>query len=253
MPVIILWIMLSTTALADIAPLADLADFGLTEESVRKQRRRHEAQTDDAGIIKRVAESFEADDFMSAVYTDQAMAAIINQAGNVMEHYGYGGEAAKIRREYAKDYSKAYVGMFLGLKEIGDRPPLSKWLDSVHTTIEDSIGEYLCKAFHLHSLYVLNYGIPTVFNPEDHDLKDYLDAFSGHLIWGFFWEHGGVSGTVTYWVVNTACTMGTSGMGVVAFICGWISGYAETTMDGRIAPPIGERIWARAHKDLNVD
>ena len=249
---LIILLLLSTGAFAEIPPMADLADFGLNEESVKSLRKRHEAQTDDVVISRRVAASFEAEDFMSAVYTDQAMAALINQAANVMEHYGYGREATKIRAEYARDYSTSFAAMFLDDgtrdKEIGDRPPLSKWLDDVHTKIEDSIGEYLCKAFHLHSLYVLNYATPTVFHPELYGKKDYLDAFAGHLIWGFFWEHHGVSGIVTYWLVNTACTMGTSGMGMVAYVCGWISGYAETAMDVRIAPPIGERIWERAHK-----
>jgi hypothetical protein len=248
---LIILLLLSTGAFAEIPPMADLADFGLNEESVKSLRKRHEAQTDDVGISRRVAASFEAEDFMSAVYTDQAMAALINQAANVMEHYGYGREATKIRAEYEKDYKTAYVGIFLDggirTKEIGDGKPLSRWLVEVHETIENSIGLFLCKHFHLHSIHVLNYGIPTILNPEDHNLKDYLDAFSGHLIWGFFWEHAGVSGTVTYWVVNTACTMGTSGMGMVAYVCGFISGYAETTMDGRIAPHIGERIWNRAH------
>ena len=245
---IIIWFLLASSAFADVAPMADLADFGFTEESVKSLRRRHEAQTDDVGISRRVAASFEAEDFMSAVYTDQALGALINQAANVLEHYGYGRNASKIRADYAKDYATAAVGLFMGGKELGDGKPLSKWLVEVHETIEESIGLYLCKAFHLHSLYVLNYGIPTVMSPERHDLKDYLDAFSGHLIWGFFWEHAGVSGTVTYWLVNTSCTMGTSGMGMVAYVCGFISGYAETTMDGRIAPPIGERIWKHAHK-----
>jgi len=250
MQLIITLLLISSAALADVAPLPDLSDFGMTEESVRRQRRRHEAQTDDTGIIKRVAASFEADDFMAAAYTDQAMASLINQAANVLEHYGYVGEASKIRGEYAKNYTTAYAAMFLGAKEIGDRPPLSKWLDSVHKTLEDSIGLYFCKAFHLHDVYVLNYAMPTVFRPDLYAKKDYLDAFSGHLIWGFFWEHHGVSGIVSYWLVNTACTMGTSGMGMVAYVCGWISGYAETTMDGRIAPSIGERIWERAHSNL---
>ena len=245
--------LITTQIMASEEPVVGLQDVGLTNESVRSLRKSHEAQTDDVGISRRVAESFEAKDFMSAVYTDQAMAAIINQSANVLVYYGHKNTAASIRTEYAKDYSKAFVTMFLDNgtrdEEIGDRPPMSKWLDTVHTRIEDAIGLILCKHFHIHDVYVLNYAVPTVFHPELYGKKDYLDAFSGHLIWGFFWEHHGTAGIVTYWLVNTACAMGTGSMGMVMFVCGWISGYAETAMDVRIAPSIGERIWERAQKE----
>ena len=240
-------VLATTSAFADISPKAEPLDFGLSTPNLKKLRKKHEAQTDSAGVSSRVASSFEAQDYMSAVYTDQAMQAIINQAAEVLDYYGYEKDAASIKSEYARSYTTAFSGMFLGDKELGDHPPMSVWLDTVHKRIEDSIGEYLCKFFHLHDMYVLNYGFPSILRPGALGREDYMDAFAGHLIWGWFWEHHGVSGVVTYWLVNGACSMGTAGMGVVAFICGPISGFAETSVDKYLAPKIGGRIWELAH------
>jgi len=244
---------MTTQIFAAALSAPSLEDIGLNEQSVMKLRKQREAATDEVAISKKIADSFEDDDFMSAVYTDQALAAIVSQAVNVLTFYGHVDEAQKIKAEYAKNYSTAYVTMFLDNgsvdKEIGDRPPVSKWIDDVHTQIEDALGLMLCKYFHLHDMYVLNYAIPTVFSPELYAKKDYLDAFAGHPITRLFWEHHGVAGIVTYWAVNLTCMVGTSGMGAATFICGPISSIAENAMDRRIAPPVGTRIWERAQKE----
>lgn len=241
---------MSSAAFADISPMTDPSDLGFSDSKVEQLIKEHEGKVDVKFLSERIASSFEDQSYMSAAYTDQAMRAIITQASEVLTHYGYTAEAKQISAEYREFYTQSFSNMYLGVKELGDHAPLSKWVDGVHTKIEDSIGEYLCKYFHLHDMYILNYGVPSVFHASTLSKKDYMDAFAGHLIWGWFWEHAGVTGVVTYWAVNMSCAAGTSGMGVVAFICGPISGWAERGMDRVIAPPIGGRIWERAHAQL---
>lgn len=220
---------------------------GYTTEELEELRNERQEEVDSDAITRNVIEAFADQGIASAVYADEAMAAIVRQSVNVLNHYGHEIKAKKIEAEYERFYKNGFAQKFTGAKEIGDHPPMSEWVTKAHETIENALGLFLCKYFHLHDMYVLNYGIPTIFKPNMYVQKDYMDAFSGHLIWGYFWEHHGVTGIVTYWLVNTACTMGTSGLGIVAFICGPMSGWAETGMDKYIAPPVGRKLWTKAH------
>ena len=242
MRIILLAWFFSATAFAD-----SIITNGYTTQQLEELRQERQEEVDSDGITRNVIEAFENQGIASAVYADDAMAAIVRQSVNVLKHYGHRIKAEKIEGDFERFYKNGYAQKFTGAKEIGDHAPMSEWVTKAHETIENTIGLFLCKYFHLHDMYILNYAIPTVFHPELYGKKDYLDAFSGHLIWGYFWEHGGATGIVTYWAVNTACTMGTSGLGIVAFICGPMSGWAETGMDKYIAPPIGKKIWTKAH------
>lgn len=192
-----------------------------------------------------IATAMERNQLEFAEQADIAIENLVSLAVVVLRQKGNLELADDIGYEFERYYQFGYTKQMLGIEEIGDHPPMNEWLDSVHNKIEDAIGNFLCEYFHFHDLYILNMGLPIVFNPKKVDLKDYLDHFSGHLIWGWFWEHHGVAGVITYWVVTGVCSGATSGMGLVTFACGPIAGMAEHVMDKRIAPPIATRIWER--------
>lgn len=223
--------------------------FGYLKSDVREAYAKAKKTTNSQKIIDDVAIAFEKDQLEAARQTDEAIFNMINLAVNVLNVQGHYAVAADIEVEYLLNYRYAVTSQILGLKEIGDHPPLSEWLATVHEKIHDTLGDFLCKYFRFHDIYVLNYGLRVVFNPKDYDLKDYKDHFAGHLIWGWFWEHHGVAGVVTYWLVNGVCIGATYGLGVVTFVCGPIASFAENVMDKRIAPPVAERVWKRAQQN----
>ena len=199
-------------------------------------------------VIKQVAQALEKDPVSAAQLTDLAIENMLSTASVFMRAEGHHDVADEIETEYRLYYRGSVTALALGIKEIGDHPPLSQWLESVHKKIHDTIGDFLCKQIHIHDIWILNYSIPVVFSPEAYTQKDYLDHFAGHLIWGWFWEHHGFAGVVTYWVVNGVCIGATYGLGIVTFVCGPIASFAENVMDKRIAPGMGVRIWERAQQ-----
>jgi hypothetical protein len=203
-------------------------------------------KTNTRTITNDFMQSLEHDEFDAAQQADQAMDQLILTAGIYLRAEGHDALADEIGLDYQLKYRGHFTRMFLGEKEIGDHPPVSQWIETIHAEIHEAIGDWLCQGSHLHDMYILNHG-NVVFKPSmATDLKDYKDHFAGHLIWGWYWEHHGFAGVVSYWLVNAACTGATSGMGLVTFACGPIAGFAENQVDKRIAPPIAERIWKRS-------
>lgn len=199
-------------------------------------------------IIDDIVQAFENDPFKSAVLVDQAIDNMFQWAFVLLRAEGRTDVADKIEFEYITVYKDYFQRDILGILEIGDHPPMNEWLKTAHKKIHDTIGDFICKQTHVHDIYILNHSIPVVFSPKSYNLKDYLDHFAGHLIWGWWWEHHGFAGVVTYWTVNGACVGMTYGLGVLPFVCGPVATLAEEIMDKRIAPDMGERIWQRAQK-----
>jgi hypothetical protein len=220
--------------------------FGYRRSDVTEAAREKRNKVDSEAIMKNFARNLEKDQLAAAKDIDDAIFNLINLAVNVLNVQGHYAIAGDIEVEYLLHYRGAVTAQVLGVKEIGDHPPLSEWLVKVHDKIHDAIGDFLCKYFRFHDIFILNYGLPVVFNPKQYKLNDYKDHFAGHHIWGWFWEHHGVAGVVTYWLVNGVCIGSTYGLGIVTFICGPIASLSENVMDKRIAPPIAERIWKRA-------
>jgi hypothetical protein len=197
-----------------------------------------------------VARAFGAKDtFEAAEMADEAIQNLIERADGVLRARGEMETADEISLEYTVYYRGAVTCMVAGCaKEIGDHPPLNEWLDGVHEKIHTKLGDYWCQFFHLHDLEILNHGLPVVFNASKYELDDYKDHFAGHMSGAFTWVHHGVAGVVTFWSVQAACSGATAGLGAAAFFCGPIAGFAEHVMDKRIAPPLADRVWKRAHQ-----
>jgi hypothetical protein len=198
-------------------------------------------------IEKVVSFAIENDQIMFATQYDKAVSNLLSKADVILRAEGHDDIADEIQLEYMQYYQTANIRQALGLKEIGDHPPMSEWLAKVHTKIHNAITDFLCKQLHFHDIMILNHGLPVIFSPSKYTLKDYLDHFSGHLIWGWFWDHHGVAGVITYWLVDGVCMAGTYGLGLVTFVCGPLATLSENFMDKTIAPPIGKRIWTRAN------
>ena len=221
-------------------------EFGYTNgKEIQRLNKVLKKKINTEAISQDIMTAFQRSDIEAAEKADIALQNLLARADGVLRNKGEPELADEIAYEYQRFYEFGFTKKALGIKEIGDHPPMSEWLDTVHTKIEDAIGNFFCEYFHFHDIYILNHGLPVVFNPKKYDLKDYLDHFSGHLIWGFWWEHHGVAGVVTYWVVEGICAASTSGVGIAVFACGPIAGLAEHVMDKRIAPPIATRIWDR--------
>lgn len=223
--------------------------YGYAKRDIKLSYQQKNISVNKDKIIKSVAYALENDQLRAAEYYDEALQNLLSKAGVILKAEGHYELAEEIEMEYTLKYSGAVTRMALGIKEIGDHPPLSEWLKTVHDKIHDTLGDFLCKQFHFHDIMILNYGLPVVFSPKQYKLKDYLDHFAGHLIWGWFWEHHGVAGVITYWVVDGICIGATYGLGVVTFVCGPIASFAENVMDKSIAPTMGERIWQRSQEN----
>jgi hypothetical protein len=219
--------------------------YGYKSKDLKGVHERVKKLTNSQSIIKEFMNSIENDPFDAAQLSDQAMDQIIITASIYLKAENHDALAEEIGFDYQVHYRGYFTRMFLGEKEIGDHPPVSGWLESVHAKTHNAIGDFLCQYSHIHDIYILNHA-NVVFKPAmAKDLKDYKDHFAGHLIWDWWWEHHGFAGVVSYWLVNSACTGVTAGMGLVTFACGPISGFAENQVDRRIAPVVAERIWNR--------
>lgn len=223
--------------------------YGYTSRDLKSSYAEKSKSVNKDKIISQVAFALENDNLKAAEFTDEAISNLLSKADVILRSKGFDDVANEIQSEYMLVYSGAATRQILGINEIGDHPPLSEWLKKVHDKIHDVLGDFLCKQFHFHDLMILNYGLPVTFKPSKYVLKDYLDHFAGHLIWGWFWEHHGVAGVITYWVIDGACMGATYGLGIVTFVCGPVASLAENVMDKSIAPPVGQRIWERAQKD----
>ena len=171
---------------------------------------------------------------------------LIGRAVLVLSYEGHHKIADDISYEYENIYRFALTRHLLSIDEIGDHPPMSEWLDSVHKRIHDALGDFVCQYFRFHDIFILNHGIPVVFRPNAYDLKDYKDHFAGHLLFGWWFEHHGVAGVAAFWLIDGACIAGSYGLGIITFVCTPIASLAEKIMDKHIAPPIAKMIWERA-------
>lgn len=220
--------------------------YGYKPQDVRRAYKDARKRIDVDEMTRQISERLERSDFDRAALIDQAIFNMMQKIHAVLVAEGHVALAAQIRSEYEATYKMALTRGLFGTLEIGDHPPMNEWLESVHKRIHDQLDNFLCQYFRFHDIFILNHGIPVVMNPKPYTLKDYKDHFAGHLIWGYFWEHHGVAGVVSFWVVEGVCVGATWGLGLVAFVCSPIAAFTEHLVDKHVAPPIAEAIWQRA-------
>lgn len=222
--------------------------YGYTAKDMKEAHKEAKKNINQDKIARDIALTFEKDPIKTAELVDKAINNALSMADVILRAEGHDEIADDIEVEYLIAYRNYYKREMLGILEMGDHEPMSDWLRTVHERIHNAVGEFLCKQTHLHDIWILNFSIPVVMSPETYSLKDYLDHFAGHLIWGWWWEHHGFAGVVTYWIINGTCIGATYGLGVLPFVCSPIATLGEEIMDKRIAPDMGERIWERAQE-----
>lgn len=223
--------------------------YGFNRMEVIKAYKEKRSKVDIEKINKLVEKKLLGNDFDRAELFEDALYNMINRISAVLANEGHHRLAFDIVSEYKSLYQSALTKQLLGLDEIGDHPPLSEWLDSVHERIHDAVGSFICEYFRFHDIFILNHSIPVVFKPANYDLKDYKDHFAGHLIWGWYFEHHGFAGVVTYWIIEGACIAGSYGLGIITFVCSPIASFGEYIIDKHVAPPIAEAVWQRSQEN----
>lgn len=250
-------LMFTGTTMAQVSPESDkppsavievAKEYGFSPGQVYRANRDRKKKVDVDAISFNVTDALETNKILAAEYADEALENLLRRADGVLRKNGQVALANDIATDYSLFYRGGFVSMAFGEKEMGDHPPMSEWIDKTHMKIEKAIGDFWCKFWHFHDLFILNYGLPVVWNPSKYDLPDYKDHFSGHLIGGFFWEHHGVAGVISYWVIEGVCSGFTGGVGLVAFACTPIASFGEHITDKHLAPPVAERIW-KASRD----
>lgn len=226
------------------------ANFNVSRETFRKEHKIKAATVDVESIRVQVANALEVPGSLPSAYLlDKTLEATIQRGNAALRRFGYMEEAEKIEVEYAMAYKGYFVRQHTngGVPvEIGQHPPLNLWIELVHVVIHIKLGDFWCQYFHAHDMFVINFAVPVVFKPQDFDLPDYLDHFAGHPLSTFKWDHHGLAGVITYWAVTIGCGAATSGIGLLTFVCGPISGFSESFMDRKLAPPIAKSIWKHA-------
>jgi hypothetical protein len=221
--------------------------------SALQLRREHLARRDtvDEKEINEFAANFMAQptSFATAEMMDTTTARIIQRTVAAMRRFNAFQEATRIEMDYQDHYQHFYAERNLGMKEIGQHPPMSVWMEAVHVAVHIKLGDFWCQYFHTHDLFIVNFATPVVFNPSKFEKLDYLDHFAGHLISRWKWDHHGLAGVVSYWTSTAVCGAATAGLGVVTFVCNPISTFVEEVMDRKIAPPLGGKIWESANNN----
>jgi len=222
-----------------------LKKFQVSKSEISAAQARQKPKFLTVAYLKTIEDQLTNDDKLWSV-ADATVNSMINHANIIMRQTGNNELANEIMDEYQNVYMNWMACRKDDCKEIGDHPPLWLWLQTVHEKIESKIGPSWCKYTHLHDMYIFNFALPVVWEPQLYDLQDYLDHFAGHEISRLRWEHHGFAGITAYWTSYAACIAGTYGMGVLGFACTPISEVIEIATDKRIAPKVGKTIWLKA-------
>lgn len=223
------------------------AKFGHEPKVMKSEHKARRGRVNDEQINLDVAETLEEPNGLpSARLLDLTTARIVQRSVAALNRFGYKEDAKKIEGEYEKDYQYFYEHQYFGIKQIGSHPPMSLWLELVHTVAHIKLGDGWCEYFHVHDLFIINFATPVVlFKTQAFDKADYLEHFAGKPIGRWSFEVHGLAGVVSYWAAAAACGSATAGLGLITFICGPVSTFVENGMDRYIAPKVGGAIWER--------
>lgn len=224
--------------------------FGFSSPELRREHKVRR-ETVDAQKVNEFTGNFmgQPNSLATAEMMDVTTARIIQRTVSAMRRFNAFEDATRIEMDYQNHYQHFYAERNVGMKEIGQHPPMNIWMEAVHVVAHIKLGDFWCQYFHVHDLFIINFATPVVFHPADFDKIDYLDHFSGHLISRWKWDHHGLSGVVSYWTSTAICGAATSGIGVITFVCNPVATFVEELMDRKIAPQIGGRIWESAHNN----
>lgn len=163
-----------------------------------------------------------------------AITAILETASGELKKKGYEGYAAGMLDEWYSVYYNAVLS-----HNIGDYEALSKFLTQAHSKIEGIIGIELCRATHIHDLFILNYTIPVALNPCLYDPIEYAKHFAGKISGE---PEFGLIPVLAYWLTYGVCVAGSYGTGFI-YLCGSLGGICENAVCKYVAPQLASLIW----------
>lgn len=178
--------------------------------------------------------------------TDKVIGLIISHAVETLHDQGFDRDAEEINMQYKSSYRGFVENMVSDTHHIGDHKPLLDWLAKTYATIESKLGVQTCKALHLSDLKTINFAIPVVFHPCDFNMdnlpvdrqSEYRRHFSKDDNSDALY---GLVPVTTYWIIEGACLVGTSGLGSI--LCGIGASGAEWFMGNSIAPSLSDALF----------
>lgn len=137
-------------------------------------------------------------------------------------------------QQVVSDYSAVRTN--LSFQDVGDHAPWSIFLTNLYKTLQYTLGDKVLQATHLDDIWELNYTVPVVMHPTNHewDMAEYQKHFTVF------------AGLVSYWVSFVACEAISYGAGII-LVCEPIGSMIEKVMKNYIAPTISDRVYKRAN------
>jgi hypothetical protein len=173
---------------------------------------------------------------------------------------------ARLADELANDWRQFGQDLLLSFADVGDHEPFNKFIAEWYAKLEAALGVRIMELTHLRDVWVLNYTLKVVFNPEasaawclEWDADDCKNEYRRHMA-GTRWYrhpdpqadkilHHGFAGVVTYWAVTISCMVGAPGLPV----CGLAGTGAEFVMERYLAPGLSNRLYDRVNAEGIVD
>jgi hypothetical protein len=168
--------------------------------------------------------------------TQKALNALVSIGVAELQKRGYSREAGR----WSDSWNNQFANYFdaVGILNLGDHAPLSRWLVGFYNDLEAKLGKTVCEILYLDDLRVFNYAIPVVFNPlglkGDHwDMVEYRKHFVPF------------AAATTYWAGQIACGFVTNIIGGV--ICSFAAVVPRYAMQDFIAPSLSDFVFNAAH------
>lgn len=193
-----------------------------------------------------------------------AFTSMFQEAERQLKKRGKAEIGAQLMAEW-NDFGAELLGV--QFTDVGDHAPFSEWVAAWYQKLEDALGVEVMELTHLRDIWVLNYTLPVVFNPEAESKwcvewkvqrpTDSCQAeYARHFV-GTKWQrhpdpeadkilHHGFAPVVTYWLIWAGCQAATSGMGSL-LVCSPAGTAGEFVMERYVAPPISSKIFERAN------
>ena len=183
-----------------------------------------------------IAESYENEELK--LRTKMAIAVIVNTSAVELIKHGHVKEARELREQW-KSQSVRHFSDNLSIYDLGDYEPLNQWLADWYDRLESKIPARIFNLTRLEDIKILNYGIPVVFYPVS-DLWD-REEYSKHFV--------PFTATISYWSFKVGCKV-SSLEPIPGLICDIAAKGFEKVVEKEIAPKLSDRIYDRAHIDL---
>jgi hypothetical protein len=178
-----------------------------------------------------------------------ALEILLGRAAKELKARGHKVEADRLLAEWKVKHRRIFYTYALAtMRDIGDHQALNQWLADKYEMLEIILGVDICKSLHLSDIKTFLYTPPIVFRPStfpmDNVQGERIDEYRRHFNEGAVYY--GLVPVVSYWVIWGACTVGTSGMGAVAMLCGIAGSVGERLLATFVGPKLSDWVYNKA-------